>query len=164
MDGFDLIVLINLTKPEIMKYRNLLSVLLIFLSFGVAAQPPETIYQGTVIRSGYVDDAVYGPLNIGFNFTYFGNSYSQFYVSSNGLVLFTADPLNLSGTEAAIPNSAAPNNFIAAFWDDLIVDGTGKILYTTIGAAPNRKLIIQFGNMGFYGFPAFMGTFAVILL
>ena len=146
-----------------MKYRNLLTVFLILLSLGVAAQPPETIYQGTFIRSGYVDDAVYGPLNIGFNFTYFGNSYSQFYVSSNGLVLFTADPLNLSGTEAAIPNSAAPNNFIAAFWDDLIVDGTGKILYTTIGAAPNRKLIIQFGNMGFYGFPAFMGTFAVIL-
>jgi len=146
-----------------MKYRNLLTVFLILLSLGVAAQPPETIYQGTVIRSGYVDDASYGPLNIGFNFTYFGNSYSQFYVSSNGLVLFTADAANSSGTEAAISNSAAPNNFIAAFWDDLIVDGTGKILYTTIGAAPNRKLIIQSGNMGFYGFPAFMGTFAVIL-
>ncbi len=66
-------------------------------------------------------------------------------------------------TSTAIPDPAAPNNFIAAFWDDLAVDGTGTILYSTIGAAPNRKLIIQFRNMGFHSFPAFMGTFDVIL-
>lgn len=146
-----------------MKNRFITILILIFIGVRINAQPPETIYQGTTIRAGFVDDAAYGPFNIGFNFTYFGTPYSQFYVNSNGLVLFTADPLNLSGTAVAIPDAAAPNNFIAAFWDDLVVDGTGKILYTTIGAAPNRKLIIQFGNMGFFGAPAFMGTFAVIL-
>lgn len=146
-----------------MKNRIISILILVILSSRIIAQPAETIYQGTVIKSGYVDDAAYGPFNTGFNFTYFGISYSQFYVSSNGLVLFTSDPANISGTAVAIPDPAKPNNFIAAFWDDLIVDGTGKILYTTIGAAPNRKLIIQFTNMGFYGFPAFMGTFAVIL-
>ena len=146
-----------------MKNRFITILILIFIGLRINAQPPETIYQGTTIRAGFVDDAAYGPFNIGFNFTYFGISYSQFYVSSNGLVLFTYDALNPSGTAIAIPDAAAPNNFIAAFWDDLVVDGTGKILYTTIGAAPNRKLIIQFSNMGFYSFPAYMGTFAVIL-
>src|SRR5665647_2284242 len=136
---------------------------LVILSSRLIAQPSETIFQGTVVRAGYVDDASYGPFNIGFNFTYFGISYSQFYVSSNGLVLFTSDATNISDTEVAIPDPSGPNNFIAAFWDDLVVDGTGKILYTTIGAAPNRKLVIQFTNMGFYGAPAFMGTFEVIL-
>ena len=133
-----------------MKNRVISILILLFIGFKAGAQPPETIYQGTVIKAGYADDVAYGPFNIGFNFTYFGNSYSQFYVSSNGLVLFTDDPLNISKDEVAIPNSGAPNNFIAAFWDDLVVDATGKILYTTIGAAPNRKLIIQFTNMGFY--------------
>jgi hypothetical protein len=146
-----------------MKNRVISILILLFIGFKAGAQPPETIYQGTVIKAGYADDVAYGPFNIGFNFTYFGISYSQFYVSSNGLVLFTNDPLNISKDEVAIPNSEAPNNFIAAFWDDLIIDATGKILYTTIGAAPNRKLIIQFTNMGFIGPPALMGTFEVIL-
>lgn len=146
-----------------MKNRIISILILVILCSRIIAQPPETIYQGTVIKSGSVDDVSYGPFNIGFNFTFFGISYSQFYASSNGLVLFTHDTTNISGAEVAIPDPAGPNNFIAAFWDDLVVDGTGKILYTTIGAAPNRKLIIQFGNMGFYGFPALMGTFAVIL-
>ena len=146
-----------------MKNRIITILILVVLCSRITAQPAETIYQGTVVRSGYVDDAAYGPFNIGFNFTYFGISYSQFYVSSNGLVLFSSDAANISGSEVAIPDPAAPNNFIAAFWDDLIVDGTGNILYKTIGAAPNRKLIIQFRNTGFFGAPAFMGTFAVIL-
>jgi hypothetical protein len=144
--------------------KHVLSIfVLIILSSRIIAQPAETIYQGTVVWAGFADDAKYGPFNIGFNFSYFGNSYSQFYVGSNGLVLFTDDATNLSGTASAIPNSVKPNNLIAAFWDDLVIDGTGKILYTTIGASPNRKLIIQFTNMGFYGAPAFMGTFSVIL-
>lgn len=146
-----------------MKNRIISILILVILSSRIIAQPPETIYQGTVIKSGYVDDASYGPFNIGFNFTFFGISYSQFYASSNGLVLFTHDTTNFSGAEVAIPDPVGPNNFIAAFWDDLLVDGTGAILYTTIGAAPNRKLIIQFRNMGFYGAPAYLGTFAVIL-
>ncbi len=146
-----------------MKNRIIALVIFTILSFRVDAQPAETIYQGTVIKPGPIDDAAYGPFNIGFNFTYFGISYSQFYVSSNGLVLFSADPANSAFTSSAIPDPATPNNFIAAFWDDLVIDGTGSILYTTIGAAPNKKLIIQFRNMGFHRFPAFMGTFDVIL-
>ncbi len=146
-----------------MKNRVISILILFIIGIRISAQSSETIYQGSVIKAGPVDDAAYGPFNIGFNFTYFGNSYSQFYVSTNGLVLFSADPANISFISNAIPDPAAPNNFIAAFWDDLTIDGTGSILYSTIGAAPNRKLIIQFRNMGFHRFPAFMGTFAVIL-
>jgi gliding motility-associated-like protein len=144
-----------------MKFRYTYILILLFCVFNATAQPTETIYQGTVIKSGYVDNASYGPYNIGFNFTFFGNSYSQFYVNSNGQVLFGAGSTIFN--DAAIPTAALPNNFIAAFWDDLVVDGTGRILYTTIGAAPNRKLIIQCKNMGFYGSPPYLGTYSVIL-
>jgi hypothetical protein len=58
---------------------------------------------------------------------------------------------------------ASPNNFIAAFWDDVVITPSGKILYTTIGAAPNRKCIVQWTNMGFYSSTVLMGTFSVIL-
>jgi gliding motility-associated-like protein len=145
-----------------MKLRCFYIFVLLILASPAKSQS-EDIFLGTLIHAGYVDDAVYGPFNIGFNFTYYGSVKTQFYVSSNGLVSFVSDAGTASGTEAPIPTAATPNNFIAAFWDDLVVDGTGKISYTTIGAAPNRKLIIQFNNMGFYSFPAFMGSFSVIL-
>jgi len=144
-----------------MKKLFIYILLLLILSSVSIAQPTENIYLGSVIKSGYADDSTYGPFNIGFNFIYFGNPYSQFYINSNGQVLFGAG--SASSSEVVIPTAGAPDNYIAPFWDDLVVDGTGKILYTTIGASPNRRLIIQFNNMGFYGVPSFMGSFFVIL-
>jgi hypothetical protein len=134
---------------------------MLLLTAGAIAQPPETVYPGNAAVTGYDDDNSYGPFNIGFNFTFYGNSYSQFYINSNGQVLFGTG--SLESTEAAIPSASAPNNFIAPFWDDLVVDSYGNILYRVVGAAPNRKLIVQFTNMGFYPYPANMGTFSVIL-
>lgn len=144
-----------------MKTRIFVALIFVIFSSKILAQPPETIYLGNVAVNGYADDVSYGPYNIGFNFTFFGNTYSQFYINSNGQVLFGSGSLESSA--ATIPSPAAPNNFIAPFWDDLVVDSYGSILYTTIGAAPNRKLIVQFKNMGFYPFPATLGTFSVIL-
>lgn len=144
-----------------MKLRSILVIGMLLTFSAAIAQPPEIIYLGSTARSGYTNNGSYGPLNIGFSFTYFGNSYTQFYVSTNGLVMFGAG--SVDGTEDPIPSVSTPNNFIAPFWDDLVIDGTGNILYTTVGAAPNRKLIIQFRNMGFYPFPAFFGTFSVVL-
>jgi gliding motility-associated-like protein len=144
-----------------MKNRIISILVLIILSCRVIAQPTETIYPGNIIVSGFVDDASYGPFNIGFNFNFFGNTYNQFYVNSNGQVLFGAG--SFESADVSIPTATLPNNFIAPFWDDLVVDSYGKILYTTIGAAPNRKLIVQFTNMGFFPFPATLGTFSVLL-
>lgn len=144
-----------------MKPRVFSTFLILFLTISAYSQVPETYYQGSVARSGFIDQASYGPFNIGFNFNFFENTYTEFFVSSNGLVTFGAG--SASATEQPIPTATVPNNFIAPFWDDLTVSTAGNILYTTIGAAPNRKLIIQFRNMGFYPSPAYMGTFAVIL-
>jgi len=97
------------------------------------AQISETIYQGTVIDNGYLNSLPLdstGPYNIGFNFTFFEASYTQFYVTAKGLVMFTAPASNYS-TESDIPNTAAPNNYIAPFWDDLTLsDQSGNILYS----------------------------------
>lgn len=134
---------------------------LLLISIIVYSQPPETIYRGTVVYEGYRDDAGWGPFNIGFNFTFYGNTYSQFYVTSNGLVMFGSSTGDY--TEDPIPNTSTPNNYIAAFWDDLVINSAGRILYTTIGAAPNRKCIIQWTNMGFWSSTVLLGTFSVIL-
>ena len=144
-----------------MKIRLILITFLIITGLSGISQPSETIYPGNTIKSGYSDEESFGPYNIGFNFTFYGNIYSQFYVNSNGLVLFGSG--STDGTEDPIPTASAPNNFIAPLWDDLIISSTGKMLYATVGSAPNRKLIIQGTNMGFYPSPIFMGTYLVVL-
>ena len=144
-----------------MKYRNILIFVLLLSGYVIEAQPPETTYPGTIVYEGYYDDRSWGPLNIGFNFTFFTNTYNRFYVTSNGLVIFGSGSNDY--TEDPIPSPSSPGNFIAAFWDDIVINASGKILYTTIGASPNRKCIIQWTNMGFYASTVLMGTFSVIL-
>ena len=72
--------------------------------------PTNTTYTaGTAIPSS--DDVTHGPFNIGFSFTYFGNTYTQFYVGSNGWIGFS--PGQTSGYVAAyIPNASSPMNTI----------------------------------------------------
>ena len=144
-----------------MRQKIVLSIIMAAILLPLSGQPPETVYLGTIAKDGYVNNAFYGPFSIGCNFTFYGNSYNQFYVSSNGLVTFGAG--SSDATEDPIPSPVIPNNFIAAFWDDLVIDPSGNILFTTIGASPNRKCIIQFKNMGFYPSPVFFGTFSVVL-
>jgi|WetSurMetagenome_2_1015567.scaffolds.fasta_scaffold01452_7 gliding motility-associated-like protein len=145
-----------------MKIKYSIIILLFALTTVTAkAQISETTYLGNVVAEGYHDDWSFGPFNIGFSFAFFGNPYTQFYVTSNGLVMFGSGSGDY--TEDDIPNVNSPNNYIAAFWDDIVIDAAGKILYTTIGASPNRKCIIQWTNMGFWSSTVLMGTFTVIL-
>jgi gliding motility-associated-like protein len=144
-----------------MKYGYVILLFLFLSTYTAKGQPPEIIYPATVVYEGYYDDRSWGPLNIGFNFTFYGNIYNRFYVTSNGLVIFGSGSNDY--TEDPIPFASTPNNLIAAFWDDIVINPSGKILYTTIGASPNRKCIIQWTNMGFYASTVLMGTFSVIL-
>jgi gliding motility-associated-like protein len=136
-------------------------VLLLSVAF---SQPTEQVYLGTVITTGLkttIPLASSGPFPIGFNFTFFGNTYSQFYVSANGLVLFDP-PTAAYDTAAIIPTARIPNNYIAPFWDNLSILSVGNVMYTTIGASGSKKCIIQFKKMGLH--PAIpFGTFMVIL-
>lgn len=147
--------------------RTRLAIICSILLFNTClfSQPPETIYDGTVIATGFKQSIPLGsdgPFPIGFTFTFFEKPYSEFYVSANGLVLFT-DPDGFYNTEVTIPTASTPNNYIAPFWDNLSILDGGNIMYKTIGASPNRKSIIQFKNMGFDPTPTPLGTFSVIL-
>lgn len=150
-----------------MKYRFTTLLLILIISTGVFAQPPETVYEGTVITTGFRQSILspdYGPHPIGFDFEFFGNTYSQFWVSVNGLILFDKpSDVDLYNTEATIPSAGGPDNFIAPFWDNLSILDGGNIMYKTIGAANNHKCIIQFKNMGFDPIISPFGTFSIIL-
>ncbi|MEG0141927.1 MAG: Ig-like domain-containing protein, partial [Comamonas sp.] len=110
------------------------------------------------------DDLYAGPFPIGFEFTYWGETYTSFYASTNGLMQF-ANP-NVSYSNACL-NTNPFRSTIFPYWDDLRTDVSGQvsgtIQYQTIGAAPNRKLVVQWTNMYFAYQNRPLGTFQVVL-
>ncbi len=103
------------------------------------------------------DEGYAGPFQLGFNFKYYGNVKSQVFVSSNGAVLFTAPAANMF-SNAQIPTSSAPNDFIAPFWDDLDGRTQGTVHYK----AENDKFVIQYTNWQKYSATGSL-TFQVVL-
>jgi len=126
-------------KTSTLKVRALLILLFISVMPFTHAQG-ETEYLGIIVDEGSKDDKKYGSFSIGFDFEFFGNIYNEFFVSTNGLVMFGAGSNAFSNI--SIPSDSRPDNYIAPFWDDLIIHSSGDIMYQTIGSAPNRKLVI----------------------
>jgi len=111
---------------------------------------PETT-AGTAIP--LLDDNVQGPFPIGFTFQFYGNNYTDFYVGSNGWIGFSSgQPAGF--TAVPIPDSSGfnvPKNCIMLSWEDLNPNSGGQVLYQTIGTAANRKLVLTFDNVPYYG-------------
>jgi len=112
---------------------------------------------GTSVPGG--DDAALGPFDIGFPFTFYGVDYTEFYLNTNGQVLFGSGSSSL--VNVAIPRADAPNNFIAPFWDDLVCE-EGTMYYKLLGSAPNRRLAIEWAGVTRFGSTDLL-TFEVIL-
>ncbi len=106
------------------------------------------------------DDQIAGPFNIGFNFPFYDQSYhSTLWVCSNGFLAF--DSTALGYTNTGIPNSAEPNNLIAAYWDDLNPSAGGAIYYYYDVA--NNRFIVEYFMIPIYGMTGSSLTFEVIL-
>jgi subtilisin family serine protease len=92
-----------------------------------------------------------------FAFNFMGEAYSSIFISSNGLLTFGAPSTSYANT--ALPSSAAPNNLIAAFWDDLLPNAGSQIDYKVEG----NKFIVQYTDVPLISNSASLQTFQVIL-
>ncbi|MEJ5263630.1 MAG: T9SS type A sorting domain-containing protein, partial [Ignavibacterium sp.] len=90
--------------------------------------------------TGTLDDG-YTTIPLGMTFPFYGNNYTQAYLSTNGFLSFTALTSSYF-TNGTIPNTALPNNVIAPFWDDLDGRTQGTVHYLQ----EPGKLTIQFTN------------------
>ncbi|MCA8923591.1 MAG: IPT/TIG domain-containing protein, partial [Planctomycetes bacterium] len=102
------------------------------------------------------------PILIGFDFTFYGQTYSQVTVATNGYLTFgtAIAPLN-----EPIPSDFPPNTLLAPFWDDLDLrpNPDAKLLFERYGSAPNRVLTIQWQEVAFKADPAARLSFQVLL-
>jgi len=98
------------------------------------------------------DDGRITDLPIGFDFSFYGTTYTKVNIYSNGFLMFgQAPPINQSGPAVGgfIPQNMNPKNIIALAWTDWSPQADG-IRFETRGTAPNRKLIVQYNNVPEY--------------
>ncbi|MBL1280210.1 MAG: gliding motility-associated C-terminal domain-containing protein [Fluviicola sp.] len=108
------------------------------------------------------DDVYSNVVNIGFPFSFYGNTYNQCVIGSNGVITFDLSkagaycPWSL-GAVAPLPNSAfgdALNTQMPAYQDmnpSAFASPVGEVRSETIGVAPNRRFIILFKDIIAFG-------------
>lgn len=77
---------------------------------------------------------------IGFNFDFFGVTYTDCFVGGDGFITFNSDSyMYCCGQE--IPDAAGPNNLIAAAWSNM---DFVSVHYEVFGTEPYRRLVVTF--------------------
>ncbi|TAL62963.1 MAG: T9SS type A sorting domain-containing protein [Bacteroidetes bacterium] len=125
---------------------------------------------GTQI-TGLSDDNQKGPYSLGWNFHYYWADYGKIWVGSNGWLAFQNNSVLPAATFPTIPNTALPNNYLAAMSCDL------TFIQTNLSAVPGAtawywtnntdSLILQYDSIPYWvtSGSGFSGrhTFQVIL-
>ena len=142
---------------------------------GPGSQPKQTTSYG-VTNIPYVaqnntgtnvfltDDSQTGPFNIGFNFCFYGQTYNQFYIGSNGWISFSSNqPTTFTST--SIPNAgfSIPKNCIMGPWQDWNPGIGGQIKYQVSGTAPCRKLVVSWIGVPMFSCTNLQGTFHIVI-
>lgn len=110
------------------------------------------------------DDSQQGPFQIGFNFCFFGTTYTQFYVGSNGWISFTGgQPTTFTSQPIPTGNALVPKNCIMGPWQDWHPGIGGQIKYQVQGIAPCRKLVVSWTNMPMFSCTGNLGTFHIVI-
>ena len=85
------------------------------------------------------DDAV-SKVALPFEFPFYGASYSEAWVDTNGLIAFD-EPA------ASQPTHDVPTASVAPFWDDLVADGSSTIKTAATGTGDTAKFTVQWQNV-----------------
>ncbi|MFZ0390960.1 MAG: hypothetical protein WAN36_10935, partial [Calditrichia bacterium] len=114
------------------------------------------IKNGTLLFGPAFDDTVSAAVPLPFSFEFYGTEYSQIFISSNGWAGFVNPDSNSYPLNDSIPAPGALQKMIAVFWDSLqsTPGNSGGIYYKTLGAAPNRRFVVQWDVRNSSGSPA----------
>lgn len=116
---------------------------------------PFQPFVGSLVALNTADDMYSGIISLPFSFDFYGVTYNQIIVSTNGFINFTttsaggASPWSFSNS---IPNPSFPvtNSILGCFEDLYNNSGFGSITYGSYGTAPYRKFVVYFNNQPHY--------------
>ena len=125
---------------------------------------PYVAQTNTGTSISMTDDSQQGPFNIGFNFCFFGTTYTQFYIGSNGWVSFTGgQPTTFTSQSIPTGNALVPKNCIMGPWQDWHPGLGGQIRYQMSGVAPCRKLTVSWIGVPMFSCTSNQGTFHIVI-
>jgi hypothetical protein len=153
-------------------------VLILMALFPVSLVAQETIYQYTTVPityeeqnwlnlnqtqegSNFWDDEV-RQIDIGFEFEFYGETFSTLYLSNNGLLSFTS-PINGCCSGEPLPTSSFYDYSIFFLWTDLVNIDSLNPYISSYGAEGNRRLTIGFYDMPVFYDSTFSSTFEISL-
>ncbi|MBK1633243.1 hypothetical protein CKO31_21305 [Thiohalocapsa halophila] len=82
---------------------------------------------------------------IGFDFSFYGRTHTQVFVSSEGYLTFT-DNRTTNRFNDPIPDEDDPHDAVFPFWDNLD-QGAGNVYVQTLGSAPSRRFVVQYDGI-----------------
>lgn len=98
-----------------------------------------------ILVEGLGDDEMAGPFEMGFNFSFYGQTKNHFWISPNGVISFNEQFIPYANEP--IPTNDNYNDFIAWFWDDLKIDSAITRVYFK---NYEEKTVVQFTKMVHY--------------
>ena len=128
-------------------------------SYAVSSIPynPYSFNTGTSVLVN-IDDTWTSAISLPFCFQFFGNTYTQLLIGSNGILTFDLTnaggfcpyDLTLSG---GIPDASLPTNSIMLPYEDIDPTNLGSTDWHIYGSAPCRTLVVSFYRVPYYGDP-----------
>jgi gliding motility-associated-like protein len=133
-------------------------------SVSSVAYSPFPYNAGTNVLLG-IDDTWSSALTIPFCFQFYGTTYTQLLIGSNGIITF--DLTNAGGycpwplsSGNSIPTSNLPTNSIMGIYEDIDPTNMGGINYQVVGTSPCRAFVVSFYQVPHYGDPNSVSTSA----
>ncbi len=156
------IVIINNTRAQVNAGQD------VVISAGLPVNLTSTYTGYTANRVTAQDDYFVGPFDIGFEFTYFGDTYTQFAIGPNGLVSFDLpDILDVVyWSQSTIPNNTFKKTIMGPYqdlFDRPIAPHSSYIYYVTIGEEPDRKLVVGWCEAPMYNCTDNRVTYQIVL-
>lgn len=114
-------------------------------------------------------DDIYSPIvNLGFPFTFYGVTYTQCVLSSNGFISFNLGNAGQPSPYSIPPAGGIPGNVnclnaIMGPYADFYPPQGGSIEYSTQGSAPNRRFVLTFCNVPMFSCTSLLATFQIVL-
>ncbi len=136
--------------------------------------PPTDFTTGTIPAGLTVDDKWSSPIDLGFSFCYYGNTYTQFVIGSNAQISFDVSYAG-NTNDWDLSNSGAPITLPQATDDDLAFNAifgpahdvnpsvSGDIKYELIGTAPFRSMVIKYSQIAQFSCNASLSTSMIVL-
>lgn len=114
----------------------------------------------------FTDDVYSATVEIGFPFSFFGTTYNQLIISSNGYVKFdTGEATDYSNyiINTGVPGNVDVLNSAFCAFTDIDPSVGGSIEYSVQGVAPNRRFVVTFCDVPMYSCNTLIAKMQLVL-